>query len=102
MTRPPPISPLFPPPPLFRSPAEIPAPARRNNNVLPSTLSAQEGHRRGMAAGFEAGFPEHFSRPSIEGSEAAVVPALDADRKSTPLNSSPDQNSHAGFRLEKK
>src|SRR3989442_4069065 len=65
-------------------PAKIPPPTRRDDNVLPATPSAQEGHGRGMAAGFEAGFPQHFSRPSIEGSEAAVVLAGDEDLTTGP------------------
>src|SRR3989475_9266980 len=89
MIRRPPRSTLFPYTTLFRSPLLV---------VLES-----EGVRRPEpAVELVPGALVHEQVDVLLGGDAAVVPAIGADRKSTRLNSSHSQISYAGFCLKKK
>src|SRR2546430_7929256 len=101
ITRPPPRSPLFPSPPLSRSPcrpAAVRVPrhhrVRQGQRLLP--------HRRRV----DQGRPRHVDRGAGQGPVRLRAvqhhPALGVDRKSTRLNSSHSQISYAVFCLKKK
>src|SRR2546430_4421777 len=95
MTRPPPRSPLFPSPPLSRSPPPAPAPASAKPE--PSEVQAQQpaGVHPGQAGAAEGALLAQQLAP------AAAEPAPPApDRKSTRLNSSHSQISYAVFCLK--
>src|SRR2546428_10265315 len=96
MIRRPPRSTLFPYTPLFRSGDDLLARAcvHQEPNEIPHGPAADK--QRGLLA-------EPLSRHVLETIDCWIRgSARRPDRKSTRLNSSPDQNSYAVFCLEKK